>query len=145
MNLKIKTLVDGHYKAVMAQFDLKLFEALKPPIGEMEIVEFTGSKQGDRVHIRFKSPLKAEWISEITEDFEDEKQAYFVDEGKVLPPGLTYWRHKHIVEKVTENSSHIIDDITFEGPNILVSALLYPGIFMGFYPRKRIYKKYFKK
>jgi len=36
----------------MAAFDRQLFEALKPPVGEMEIKEFTGSQKGDKVHIQ---------------------------------------------------------------------------------------------
>lgn len=143
MNLQLSTTVRGNYKAVMARFDRDLFEALKPKQGEMEIVEFTGSKKGDRVHLRFLSPIKADWVSLITEDGADDQQAYFVDEGETLPFPLKYWRHRHIVEKITADTSRIIDDITFKGPNALMTLLLYPAIFLGFYPRKRIYRSYF--
>lgn len=143
MNLQLSTTVRGNYKAVMARFDRDLFEALKPKQGEMEIVEFTGSKKGDRVHLRFLSPVKADWVSLITEDGADDQQAYFVDEGETLPFPLKYWRHRHIVEKITADTSRIIDDITFKGPNALMTLLLYPAIFLGFYPRKRIYRSYF--
>lgn len=143
MNLKIKTKVAGNYQAVMARFDRALFEALAPRQGEMKIVEFTGSKKGDKVHIRFLKPLKAEWISVITEDATTETEAYFIDEGVQLPFPLSYWRHKHIVRKITEDTCCIIDDITFRGPNALVDLLLYPAIFLGFYPRKKIYRQYF--
>ena len=129
----------------MDRFDRDLFEALIPKQGKTEIVEFTGSKKGDRVHLRFLSPIKADWISLITDDGWDEHQAYFVDEGDTLPFPLRYWRHRHIVEKVTEDTSRIIDDITFEGPNFLITLLMYPAIFIGFAPRKRIYQSYFGK
>ncbi|MEQ8706042.1 MAG: cyclase [Phaeodactylibacter sp.] len=143
MNLKLKTTVKGNYKAIMDRFDRDLFEALAPRQGKMEIVAFTGSKKGDRVHIRFLSPIKADWISLITADGVDESQAYFVDEGETLPFPLRYWHHRHVVEKITEDTSCIIDDISFRGPNALVTLLLYPAIFLGFYPRKRIYRSYF--
>ena len=143
MNIQIKTLVHGHYLSVMQRFDRQLFEALKPKGADMEIVEFTGSEKGDKVHIRFNSPIKAEWISHITEHGENDKEAYFIDEGVKLPWPLKYWRHKHIVQRVTEDTSCIVDDITFKGPNALMSAAMYPGIFAGFYPRKKIYKAYF--
>ncbi|NRA49054.1 MAG: hypothetical protein HRU12_07955 [Phaeodactylibacter sp.] len=97
------------------------------------------------MHLRFLSPIKADWISLITDDGWDERQAYFVDEGDTLPFPLRYWRHRHIVEKVTEETSRIIDDITFEGPNFLITLLMYPAIFIGFAPRKRIYQAYFGK
>ncbi len=145
MNLQLKTKVKGNYQDIMARFDRQLFEALAPKQGEMEIVEFTGSKKGDRVHIRFKKPIKAEWVSLITEDEVNEKEAYFVDEGVQLPFPLSYWKHKHIVRKATEDTSCIIDDITFRGPNVLMDYLLYPAIYLGFYPRKKVYQEYFGK
>lgn len=144
MNIKIETEVKGNYLEVMEQFDLKLFEALKPKGVDMEIIEFTGSKKGDKVHIRFRSPIKAEWISLITEDGHNENEAWFVDEGDTLPFPLSYWKHKHIVRKLSDTTSMIVDDITFEGSNKLMSALIYPGIYTGFYPRKKIYKRFFE-
>jgi len=143
MNIRIETVVTGNYKKIMAGFDLQLFKALAPKQAKMEIVEFTGSKKGDRVHIRFLSPLKADWISEITEDHKNEEEAYFIDEGTTLPFGLRYWRHKHIVKKVSDNESLIIDDITYRGANFFMSLLFYPGLYFSFYPRKKIYRSYF--
>lgn len=145
MNIKLSTRVKGNYKDVMASFDRQLFEALAPKHVQMEIVEFTGSKKGDRVHIRFTSPIKAEWISVITENKIEDHQAYFTDEGTTLPMGLKYWKHKHLVKKISETESEIIDDITFKGSNALVTLAMYPGIYVSFYPRKNIYQKYFGK
>jgi len=143
MNITMKTKVNGNYKEIMKRFDRQLFEALKPKGAKMEIVEFTGSKKGDTVHLRFLSPIKAEWISKITEDYEDEKEAYFIDEGTKLPFPLSYWRHKHVVEKITEDTSYIVDDMSFKGPFFLITWLMYPAIYLGFYPRKKIYRSYF--
>lgn len=144
MNLKLNTPVKGNYKKVMAAFDLSLFEELKPPLGKMEIVEFTGSKKGDRVHIRFLSPIKAEWVSDIIADETTDKMALFVDKGVILPWPLVAWTHRHIVEKVDGDNSIIIDDITFTASNFILSLIMYPVILMGFYPRKKIYQDYFK-
>jgi ligand-binding SRPBCC domain-containing protein len=144
MNIQLKTKVDGNYQDIMRLFDRNLFEALKPKNAKMEIVTFTGSKKGDKVHLRFLSPIKAEWISEITEDGENEKEAYFIDEGVKLPFPLSSWKHKHVVRKITENSSYIIDDMTFEGINSFFTLFLYPALYIAFYPRKSIYKSYFK-
>ena len=143
MNIQLRAKVKGNYLKVMERFDLQLFEALKPKGAKMEIVAFTGSKKGDKVHLRFLSPIKTEWISHIVEDGANEQEAYFIDEGVVLPPGINYWRHKHIVRKIDEAHCEIIDDMTFKGPNFLVSLFLYPAIFIGFYPRKKIYQSYF--
>ncbi len=143
MNIQLKTKVDGNYLDIMQRFDRNLFEALKPKNAKMEIVAFTGSKKGDIVHLKFLSPIKSEWISKIIEDHQDENQAYFIDEGVTLPFPLTFWRHKHIVKKITEDSSYIIDDMTFKGPFFLITWLLYPALYIAFYPRKKIYRTYF--
>jgi ligand-binding SRPBCC domain-containing protein len=143
MNIRLETQVKGHYIDVMNAFDRVLFEALKPKGAKMEIVEFTGSKKGDRVHLRFLWPFKTDWISKITDDQVDDQQAYFIDEGVKLPPGLAYWKHKHIVQKDTDTSCVIIDDIQYQGTNKLFTLLLYPALYLGFYPRKKIYRTYF--
>lgn len=145
MNITLKTPVKGNYKRVMASFDRTLFEALKPPAGEMEIIQFTGSQKGDKVHLRFTKPIKAEWISDIVEDAVTDDKAWFIDIGTTLPWPLVSWEHHHIVEKVDENHSMIIDDMTFTGKNLFLTFLLFPAIFIGFFPRKKIYKKYFNK
>ncbi len=145
MKIRLATEVDGHYQAVMARFDKKLFEALKPKFGKMEVVEFTGSKKGDVVRIKFIRPIKADWVSDIVEHGSDDHMAFFIDIGKTLPFPLAYWRHKHIVQKVSETRSLIIDDMTFKGRNFLFTLILYPALYISFYPRKKVYRKYFKK
>lgn len=143
MNITLRAEVQGNYRDVMEKFDRELFEALKPPRGKMDIVAFTGSKKGDRVHLRFGSPINSDWISEIVEDNQTDTQAWFIDVGTTLPWPLASWMHKHSVQKVTEQRSIIIDDMTFTGRNWLLTALLYPAIYIGFYPRKKIYEQYF--
>lgn len=145
MNVILKAKVAGNYKDVMEAFDRDLFEALKPSVGKMEIMEFTGSKKGDRVHMKFISPIKAQWISDIVEDEVTDTRAWFIDVGVKLPWPLATWKHRHIVEKIDNNNSMIIDDMTFTGTNFIFTLLLYPAIFIGFYPRKKIYQKYFEK
>jgi ligand-binding SRPBCC domain-containing protein len=145
MRFVIQTPVQGNFKAVMTKFDRQLFEALAPKYGKMEIVAFTGSKKGDHVHIRFIQPFKADWISEIVEDYEDSRQSYFIDIGTKLPFGLEFWRHKHCVKHLDDHHAVISDDITFHAKNKLMTVFLYPFLYLAFYPRKSIYKKYFKK
>ena len=127
----------------MNRFDRDLFEALAPKNGPMKIIDFTGSKKGDRVHLRFGFPVNSDWISDITADEQNDVEAYFIDEGVELPWPLKYWQHKHIVRKHGEDRSLIIDDIQYGCSNSVIASLIYPGIYMGFAPRKKIYKKYF--
>ena len=144
MNVTLQSKVKGNYKEVMAAFDRKLFEALKPPVGKMEIVTFTGSEKGDKVHLRFLKPFKAEWISDIVEHGATEQEAWFVDVGTTVPWPLKTWKHKHIVRKVDEQTSIIIDDMSFTGKNTILSLILVPAIFLAFFPRKSVYKRYFE-
>lgn len=143
MRIVIKTRVAGHHKDIMQRFDRDLFEALAPKVGKMEIVTFTGSKKGDKVHIRFISPIKADWTSLITEDYSDEQQSYFVDEGDVLPFPLSYWKHRHIVERIDDKNSYIIDDIEYKAQNPLLTLFFYPILYFSFLPRRSIYQSYF--
>lgn len=145
MKLTLRTKVKGNYKNIMSRFDLKLFEALKPPGVKMEVIKFTGSKKGDVVELEFLFPLKSKWISDITADDIDEQQAYFIDEGRVLPFPLRHWQHKHIVEKIDEDHSWIIDDINFSTGFKFIDPLLYLPLLISFYPRKKIYRSYFVK
>lgn len=143
MRIVLKTGVRGHYLDVMKAFDRRLFEALTPA-NQIEIIEFTGSKPGDKVHLRFKFPLRADWVSLITEYEEDDEMAYFVDVGEVLPGILSSWRHKHLVQKIDNTHTMIVDDIQYEAHFGLLSLLIYPAIYLGFYPRKKIYRTYFQ-
>ena len=129
----------------MEQFDRKLFEYLLPANAEVNLVEFTGSTKGSRVHLDFVSPIKATWVSDITEHGENESETWFIDEGTVLPFGLKYWKHRHIIRRVTDDRSDIIDDITFKFGNAFLTTLLFPAVYLGFLPRSKQYKTYFGK
>ncbi|MFY0672812.1 MAG: hypothetical protein JXQ87_05385 [Bacteroidia bacterium] len=144
MKIILKTKVNGYYKSVFNDFDLELFEFLKPKIGKMEIVEFGGSYVGNKVHMKFLKPIKANWVSHITDRQINNKEAFFIDEGVELPPGMSYWHHKHIVRHISESECEIIDDITYKGNNLILSILLYPGLLAGFLPRKKQYKSFFR-
>lgn len=143
MKIRLETEVKGNYLEVMERFDLDLFNALKPKGANMEVVKFTGSKKGDLVEIKFHSPIKAQWLSKITDNGSDDSMAYFIDEGEILPFPLKKWKHKHIVEKVSETRCMIVDDIYFSSGNRFFDFFIYPGIFLGFLPRKKVYRRYF--
>ena len=143
MHIVINTKVDGYYKNVMKAFDLKLFEFLQPKGAKTQIVDFTGSSKGDKVHIRFLSPIKADWISEIIDDNITDDKAYFIDQGTIMPWPLKKWNHKHIVIKASDSTSIIKDDISYKTSNYLLDFLIYPVMYFTFLQRKPLYQKYF--
>lgn len=142
MTIILKTEVAGNYLDIMQKFDRELFEALKPPVG-MSIREFTGSQKGDKVVLDFTFPAKFTWQSDIIEHGQNKEKAWFVDIGSVLPWPLKSWRHEHIVERIDDHSSCIIDHMTYSCSNAAITMAVKPFLFAAFYPRKRIYKQYF--
>jgi len=102
-----------------------------------------GNYRKVRVHLRFVSPIKAEWISDIIKDDINEERAIFVDVGRKLPWPLATWTHRHVVEKIDEDHSMIVDDMTFTASNPILTLLMYPAMLVSFYPRKWVYRKYF--
>lgn len=143
MKLRITTLVAGDYRSVMARFDRTLFEALKPPVGRVDLVQFDGSQRGDVVHVRLHLPLlpAQDWVSDIVEHGTDAQSAWFVDEGRILPFFLSYWRHIHrVVNKGA--ASEIVDDIEYRG-RIFPSWLLWPVLWAQFAVRGPVYRRFF--
>lgn len=142
MRIRISTEVKGNYLEVFRQFERPLFEKLKPAGVNMKIIEFTGSRKGDKVHIQFLKPVKGEWISMISDDYNDEKEAWFIDEGTVMPFGIKSWKHKHIISKLSEDRSLITDDIVFKA-NVLLALFLYLAFYFTMWQRKKIYRNFF--
>ena len=143
MRFVIQTPINQNYIDLYKQFDEKLFIALAPAFPKMELIRFDGSKKGDEIHLKL-TPPGSTWISIITDDIITENEATFVDEGKLLPPGLKYWKHVHRIRKISTTASVIEDDITFKGTFGLLTLFLFPVLWLSFYPRKKAYVKYFK-
>lgn len=144
MRIHIKTEVRQSYKTVFDAFDEKLFLKLAPPYPRVRLVRFDGSKPGDIVEIEMKTGLKTyRWTSLIVAEKVTANEAYFIDEGQVLPPPLTKWLHKHLV--VAAKAGTVIHDIIdYSTGYKLLDIMLYPLMLAQFSYRKPIYKKVFK-
>lgn len=138
MHIVIKTPIPRDYKTVFSMFNLKLFEALKPPLVKLEVTRFDGCNKGDEVHLKVSGTL---WVSHITDFFESPEEIYFVDVGATLPPPLTFWKHTHRIQKTGEQSSMVIDDIHYSTGNTFIDNLIYPAIYAMFVMRRPIYKR----
>ncbi len=145
MRIIIKTKVGQNYRKVFQAFDINLFMKLKPPLIGLKVKRFDGCAKGDIVQVEINLfGFKQNWTSLITEQVQNEKEIYFVDEGTLLPKPLKYWKHKHIIENSVD-SSIIIDDITYRSGSIVVDFLLFPAFFLQFFYRKPVYRSYFSK
>ncbi len=139
MRIRLECKLGLPYNEVFDGFDRDLFLYLLPPFSRL--LRFDGSRTGDEVHLRLGPFL---WISEIVDHGEDEKQSYFVDRGKKLPFLLKTWEHRHIVEK-RGSGSVIIDDMRYSSGFFLSDLLLYPFLYLAFFPRLFLYKSWFKR
>ena len=95
------------------------------------------------MRIVIKSPVNAPF-EKVAEDFGEEKYV-FVDTGEKLPFGLKQWEHIHTIKKTGDNSTVIIDDMSYSSGIRLFDLFIYPVLFLSFSPRKTLYKKYFER
>jgi len=144
LKIEIKTLVQGNYKAIFSRFDRDLFIALKPPLIQLDLQKFDGCIKGDKVELELGMlGIKQTWKALIVDNLETDSEIFFIDKGVELPPPLKSWRHKHILKNVQESKTMIIDSIEYSTGNRLLDMLMYPILYLQFWHRKPIYKRYF--
>lgn len=139
--IHLETTVSADFQSVISNFDRKLFDALKPPLIPLKLIRYDGEKTGDEIHLALGFGQK--WISLITDHGVAEKEWFFVDEGKVLPWPLRYWKHVHKVLKTDNNVTMLIDDISFGTGYSVLDAFMYPFLYLQLSWRKPTYKKFF--
>lgn len=143
MRLYFKTSLAHPFKKVVQGFSRELFEKLTPPWASADLDRFDGCKKGDEVHLTLKLlGTSQKWVSLMTDAKETQNEWFFIDEGKVLPWPIKEWKHKHIVRKINENESEIIDDIYYSaGP---LSVFIYPALWATFMIRPDRYRQFYK-
>lgn len=145
MRLHLKTDVQEDYLTVLNAFDEQLFRKLAPPYPKLKLLRFDGSEPGDLVEIELQTGFKSfRWSSLITHREVTNSEAYFIDQGQVLPPPLRFWQHKHLVTKQGTGST-IHDIITYSTGFKILDLLMYPLMRMQFGMRKPIYRREFGK
>jgi ligand-binding SRPBCC domain-containing protein len=145
MKILIQTVVQQHYVKTYEQFDENLFKTLKPPFPPVTLERFDGSQTGDEVHLRLNFFFfQQNWNAKIIEHGEKKNELYFIDVGSKLPFFLKDWRHYHGVQDIGNGQqTMIIDDIDYKTPFWWLDYLMYPVMYLQFWMRKPIYKKYF--
>lgn len=145
MHLTLRTPVSASPETVWAGFDRALFERLAPPFPPVDVVRFDGCQKGDVVHLRLNFLLfKQDWVSDITDQQRSDDEIYFVDEGTKLPFFLTYWHHRHGLQR-SGTGTVIVDAITYRTPTRLTDWLFWPLLWAQFAYRKPIYRRIFGK
>ncbi|MEM6523340.1 MAG: hypothetical protein AAGF85_17600 [Bacteroidota bacterium] len=146
MRLKISTQVSASHLDVKKGFTKDLFLSLNPPFPPVDLIRFDGCRKGDAVQLELNFILfKQHWHSDITYDLTDKHTFQFIDVGVKLPFFLKNWKHHHMVNRVNDQRSEIIDDITFSSPLWLLDFILFPALYLQFLYRKPVYKRIFNK
>ena len=145
MNLIIETRIEKDFEIVKRNFNLDLFDALRPPFPLVKILQYQGNLPGNLVEVELNFILfKWIWLSEITAFEENNTLFRFTDLGRKLPPFLSEWKHTHALEKIGSETK-IIDDITFQAGKFWPDALVKLLIWFQFSQRPGLYKAYFSK
>jgi ligand-binding SRPBCC domain-containing protein len=139
----LETIVATDFRKVFAGFNQDLFMQLRPPLLPFNLRRFDGCAVGDEVHIGLGPGV--EWQALIVEQEESADEIYFVDTGKQLPPPLKDWRHRHGIQRVTDDTTRIVDDITYTSGLPPLDWLMYPVLYVLFAIRGPVYRKVFGK
>jgi len=143
MKITVGTTIESSIEKVKQNFNKELFLALTPPWIKMELLRYDGNQVGDEIHLELQFPFKKfSWVSLIVDYQENPLEISFIDVGKVLPPFLKSWHHLHIIRRLNEKQTLLIDDVTFEAIRPELNPLLWPGIYTMLAYRKLIYPKY---
>lgn len=146
MKIFFETAVPQPWQKIRDMFDRDLFTYLKPPGVDVEILRFDGCKKDDEIHLDIHlMGRRQRWVSLVTEALSTENGWHFVDEGKVVPWPVRTWRHVHRVEKVDEQNSKIIDDITYQCEPEWIAPLVAPVMWLSFAIRPHRYQAFFRK
>jgi ligand-binding SRPBCC domain-containing protein len=145
MKIFFKTRVKASFPRVRDGFDFDLFKALIPPWTDVTHDRFDGCKEGDEIHFTaHRLGLKVRWVSLITFANHSEAEWSFIDEGKMIPFPLKYWRHLHRVVRVSDTKTDIIDDIEYRCYTKSLEKLVYPLLWATIAIRPRRYRQYFE-
>ncbi|NMM46946.1 hypothetical protein [Marinigracilibium pacificum] len=143
MKIVIKTKVESSLADVERKFDRNLFVKLSPLFPKLNLLRFDGIGKGGVTQLLLDFILfSQEWVSINTHSVSSSKGFYFIDVGKKLPFPLKNWRHHHII--YSEESTVIVDRISYSTRSLILDLLMYPAMWLMFYLRKLAYKKYFK-
>ena len=146
MHVTLRTAVAQPPARVMAGFTRALFVALAPPFPRLRVLRFDGCNTGDQVEIELDTLVtRLRWTSLIVDNGQlPDGTHFFVDEGRILPPPLRFWRHRHLIEPGPHGGSVIVDALEYRTASPLLDALLYPAMWAQFAWRKPIYRRWFK-
>lgn len=145
MKLFFETPVSLPFEKIRDRFNRELFLYLSPGFIPSKLKRFDGCKTGDEIHLELgPNGFSQDWVSLVTFEETNASGWSFIDEGKVLPWPLSYWKHHHRVDRISDTESRIVDDIHYECSPAFLAPLIRPFMWSVFAIRPERYQKYFK-
>ncbi len=145
MILNFKTPLPHSVEKIRQGFTRDLFVFISPGFIPFQLKRFDGCKKGDKIHIALGiSFIAQQWVSLVTFEGTDSRGWSFIDEGKKLPWPLSYWKHHHRVDKVSDKESIIVDEINFECSPAFLTPLVKPFLWYVFSIRPKRYRSFFE-
>jgi ligand-binding SRPBCC domain-containing protein len=148
INIIVSHKVNAPFNKVWATFSdpvkaSKLFGALSPPFPKAKLESFGGTQVGAVVKLELQFGLFSQpWESVVTEQKVNIHEAWFVDEGRTMPLGLVYFRHKHLIRSISPTETVIVEDITLSASTLLMTWVNQIGFWSQMRARGPVYKKY---
>lgn len=145
ISFKLETTVQAPFGIVVNNFSEELFQALAPSFPPSKLISFDGDRVGGLVKIQLGiAPVSQLWISEIISRKASDELVEFVDKGIQLPIPLKEWEHRHVIKKISDEETMIIDDIKCTSGAGLVDLMMKPFLKMMFSQRTPVYQRYFR-
>ena len=140
--IKTQTKINKQFSLVKKLFvdkEGKLLRSLLPPF--CKLLHYKGIRRGAIIKISlFGKPCKFKVVTYSTSN----DKLYFNDiikEGKLL--GISYWSHRHKINKLSNDSTVIIDEVTFTSRNKYRDFILHVLFSASFVVRSIQYKIFF--
>jgi len=139
-SFKINTKVHGQAKEIFDRFDRELLIKTTPPLVNLEVNRFDGTKIGDEAHVVCSIfGTYQYWINRVVDNQQKEGEVYFVDKAIEMPEPFTYWKHTHKITQVKDHTCLITDEIVYSTHNKILNLMIFPIIYFIFYYRRPIY------
>tara|TARA_Y100001978_G_scaffold165527_1_gene152963 strand:+ start:1192 stop:1632 length:441 start_codon:yes stop_codon:yes gene_type:complete len=109
----------------------------------IQIIKWDGIEDGKVAHFKLWFFGWKDFEVIHSDYYLDENELSFIDNGSVLPLGLTFWRHKHSIV-IKKGYVTIIDNLKFNHESSFLGYLLYPLLVSPIFLRKLLYRLYFR-
>ena len=142
-NQKVKVL-DVNFDEVKLAFHQFSFIEYLTKFQPVRILKWEGIESGKKAHFKFWF-LNWRKLSVCHDKYvNSDSKLSFVDKGIVMPMGINYWNHTHIVRD-NKDSVIIEDYFEFGHKNKIIEKLIYPVMVFPIFIRRLTYKLFFKK